>query len=55
MSSVLNAIVINGYVGKELTLEYLNKMLIERSINVMYLKLNENEEILQIFLNAHMQ
>ena len=47
----MNAIVVNGHVGKELTLEYLNKMLIQRSINVMYLKLNESGEINDILIN----
>jgi hypothetical protein len=51
MPSNVNAIVINGYVGKELTLEYLNKMLIEKGINVMYLRLDENDDIIDILIN----
>jgi hypothetical protein len=51
MSNVVNAIVINGYVGKELTLEYLNKILINKGINVMYMKLNESGEIIDMLVN----
>jgi hypothetical protein len=51
MSSQIASIIVNGYVGKELTLSFLNRMLIMRGYNVLYLKLSKADDILDILVN----
>lgn len=51
MTTILNSIIISGYVGKELTLNFLNKMLILKGYNVLYLQLDINDNINNIYVN----
>ena len=51
MTDTLDSIIINGYVGKELTLSFLNKMLISKGYNVLYLKISKSGCIQNIYVN----
>lgn len=51
MNDTLDSVIINGYVGKELTLSFLNKMLISKGYNVLYLKISKSGDTQNIYVN----
>ena len=51
MTDVINAVIINGYVGKELTLSFLNKMLILKGFKVLYLRFDKDGFVKDVFIN----
>jgi len=51
MSEAIHSVIVNGYVGKELTLCFLNKMLIAKGFKVLYLRLDNSGYIKDVYVN----
>lgn len=51
MSNPIHSVIVNGYVGKELTLYFLNKILIAKGFKVLYLRLDNSGYVQDIRVN----